>query len=339
MAQISVIIPVYNVAAYLPTCLASVCQQTFPDLEIILVDDGSIDESGLICDTYARQDSKIRVIHKVNGGLSSARNAGLKICTSPYVAFVDSDDYIALDLYELLYGALQKTGADLAMCDIAIIRDNTDEADQNISKMNHGAKDAQYKVFQGQLSIFTNLFGPKYEQLGIGTFNKLYKTGIFYDLHFLEGKFCEDAFISVPLLLKIQRIVYVPEATYFYKVRPDSIMKDANRLKLYEDAAEAAKLGVQLLSKKGKAYRQLGEYRLWNIYRWIFDTCTFEENDSAHMAQDVRMFLSKHIYEILNNAYIRWITRLDFILLSYCLPGYKTLHILHILKNKYQHRR
>ena len=99
MAKVSVIVPVYNVEKYLKQCLDSIVDQTLEDLEIVLVDDGSVDSSGTICDEYAKKDTRIRVIHKENGGLSDARNAGLKYVTSPYVGFIDSDDYIDLDFY------------------------------------------------------------------------------------------------------------------------------------------------------------------------------------------------------------------------------------------------
>lgn len=116
MSQISVIIPVYNVEKFLRRCLKSVINQTMSDLEIILVDDGSNDNSGEICDEYAKNDDRIIVIHKENGGLRSARNKGLDIATGEWITFVDSDDYIDTDMYEMLYSNAIEKEVDICAC-------------------------------------------------------------------------------------------------------------------------------------------------------------------------------------------------------------------------------
>ena len=117
MPKISIIVPVYNVEKYLEKCVRSILAQTFTDFELILVDDGSPDSSGAMCDQFAEQDQRVKVIHKENGGLSDARNAGIEIATGEYLGFVDSDDYIADDMYELLYTNIVKD-ADLSICGI-----------------------------------------------------------------------------------------------------------------------------------------------------------------------------------------------------------------------------
>lgn len=126
--QISVIIPIYNVEKYLSDCVESVLKQTYTDLEIILVDDGSQDASGQICDDYAKQDSRVQVIHKKNGGLSSARNAGIDQATGQYFFFLDSDDWIAENALELLYKEIKSTGSDLALCNMQYV----DEQGKNL---------------------------------------------------------------------------------------------------------------------------------------------------------------------------------------------------------------
>ncbi|HEL7541574.1 TPA: glycosyltransferase, partial [Enterococcus faecalis] len=118
MPKISIIVPVYNVEKYLEKCVRSILAQTFTDFELILVDDGSPDSSGAMCDQFAEQDERVKVIHKENGGLSDARNAGIEIATGEYLGFVDSDDYIADDMYELLYTNIVKEDADLSICGI-----------------------------------------------------------------------------------------------------------------------------------------------------------------------------------------------------------------------------
>lgn len=134
MPKISIIVPVYNVEKYLEKCVRSILAQTFTDFELILVDDGSPDSSGAMCDQFAEQDQRVKVIHKENGGLSDARNAGIEIATGEYLGFVDSDDYIADDMYELLYTNIVKEDADLSICGIYDVY----EGRANCKKFNTG---------------------------------------------------------------------------------------------------------------------------------------------------------------------------------------------------------
>ena len=117
-SKISVIVPIYNVEPYLHRCVDSLLLQTYQDFELILIDDGSTDNCGMICDEYAALDDRIRVIHKLNGGLSDARNVGLEIATGEYIAFVDSDDWVARDYLECLFVTLCETGADICECNL-----------------------------------------------------------------------------------------------------------------------------------------------------------------------------------------------------------------------------
>jgi glycosyltransferase involved in cell wall biosynthesis len=121
---ISVIVPIYNVERYLEKCIDSIIVQSYPDLEIILVDDGATDRSGLICDEWVQRDARIRVIHKENGGLSDARNAGIEIATGAWYMFVDSDDFITPDTIERMYNAAVSTESQMAVCNMVRIYDN-----------------------------------------------------------------------------------------------------------------------------------------------------------------------------------------------------------------------
>ena len=124
--MISVIIPIYNVEKYLCRCLDSIISQSYKDLEIILVDDGSPDNSPSICDSYARNDNRIKVIHKTNGGLSAARNTGLKYAMGDFISFIDSDDYIEPKMYEILFNLITKFDSDISMCGCNVISENGD---------------------------------------------------------------------------------------------------------------------------------------------------------------------------------------------------------------------
>ena len=129
MAQVSIIVPVYQVETYLRQCIDSILAQTFTDFELILVDDGSKDKSGEICEEYAGKDGRVRVIHKENGGLSDARNAGLEQAAGEYFMFVDSDDYIAPTMIERLYNSIQSESADIAACNFCYVFDKKEKKD------------------------------------------------------------------------------------------------------------------------------------------------------------------------------------------------------------------
>lgn len=225
---LSIIVPVYKVENYLPKCIDSILAQTFTDFELILVEDGSPDDCPALCDAAAAKDARIRVIHQKNGGLSAARNAGLDAARGAWIGFVDSDDYIAPEMYEALYKAVQSTGADLALCDYAAV----DEAGAPCLPPYTGL--AQ-RVFTGRelLKRATNTMAQP-------AWNKLYRRVVFAQLRYPEGKLNEDLFLIPKVCLQIQKAVVVPKALYYYYVqRGGSIMNGGKTLRNF-DAAEAA---------------------------------------------------------------------------------------------------
>lgn len=227
---ISVIIPVYNVEKYLCQCIESVLNQTYENIEIILVDDGSVDCSPQICEEYALKDNRIVVIHKKNGGLSSARNAGIKICKGNYLCFVDSDDYIHQQMIEKLYYALKKTEADLVICGFKYVYDEEFQGQkkQICSKINNeviNSKEAMKRLFI--------INGWQY----VVAWNKLYKTQTFENLFFKEGYIHEDEIIIHKIFEKNKKIVLISDVLYNYRQRDGSIMKtkyNIQRLDLFK---------------------------------------------------------------------------------------------------------
>lgn len=214
-SKISVIIPVYNVADYLNECLDSVCGQTYSNLEIIMVDDGSTDLSGKICDEYARCDSRVVVIHKENGGLADARNVGLAAACGDYIGFVDSDDWIEKDMYERLYNICEETGADLALARFC------EERKTNISK----------EMFTDKMEILDSIdllkisiMGDQQYLITDSVWDRLYKKSLLDGIFFLKGKCYEDILFTLKVFLKVQRAVYLDSKVYHYRVRDDSIM-------------------------------------------------------------------------------------------------------------------
>lgn len=202
---ISVIIPVYNVEKYLDRCMQSVLKQTYRNLEIILVDDGSTDASGKICDEYREKDDRIKVIHKENGGASSARNVGLKIATGNFIGFVDSDDLIVGDMYEYLSDLLHQTNADLVSCCCTT----------KIKELDYKNKNEVLREYIGREIM--ELF---YRIKGGGSFispcRKLYKREILENLYFLEGKINEDVLFAYEVCKKAKKIVESNQNKYYY---------------------------------------------------------------------------------------------------------------------------
>ncbi len=207
--MISVIIPVYNVEQYLYDCLISVIDQSYFDIEIILVDDGSTDNSGEICNIFASRDERIKVIHKENGGLSSARNAGLDIARGKFIIFVDSDDYLNRDMIEKLYGALELSKAEIACCDYTTLKFN-DEISDNIEVLKQ--RDAISRLFDD-------------DGFKCFAWNKIYKRSLFSNIRYPEGKLFEDITTTYQLFKKVNKIVYIKEKLYYYRQRENSITK------------------------------------------------------------------------------------------------------------------
>ena len=224
---LNVIVPVYKVENYLDRCVESITAQTYRNLEIILVDDGSPDNCPAMCDAWAAKDSRIKVIHKQNGGLSDARNAGMTIATGEYIAFVDSDDWLNADMYSVLMNAIEQTGADTAGC--SFIR--TDG--ENIPEAANGEPGT--KVF-GNHEIMSELISDRVIKQVV--WNKVYRADKIKNVLFEVGKYHEDEFWAYLALSKCERYAAVDFTGYYYFQRTDSIMGEGYSLKRL-DAIEA----------------------------------------------------------------------------------------------------
>lgn len=217
--NISIIVPIYNVEPYLRRCVDSLLNQTYGDFELILVDDGSPDHCGTICDEYAVSDTRVRVIHKPNGGLSDARNAGLEIARGEYIAFVDSDDWVAPDYLERLLTALTKTGADICECSVLY----SDGADHGVRQA-----DAADKCCDGAEALEFLIKDHIFRQ---HVWNKLYRRHVIADVIFPKGKTNEDEFWTYQVFGNARKVVRIRNPLYYYFQRPGSIMGESYSLK------------------------------------------------------------------------------------------------------------
>ena len=210
--KISIIIPVYKVEDYLETCIDSILAQTYKNLEIILVDDGSPDSCGSICDRYARVDARIRVIHKENAGVARARNDGLDIATGDYISFIDSDDWIAPDTYECLYRELKKQGADCAVggCVTVYDREGKLEYPDRIEEGEPECRKAEDVIRDLLLHASA-------------VWNRLFKKEIFQEIRFPLDRVNDDEVVALHAYAECSKIVFLHHPTYYYRIRGNSI--------------------------------------------------------------------------------------------------------------------
>ncbi|MGL5904566.1 MAG: glycosyltransferase family 2 protein, partial [Cetobacterium sp.] len=205
--KISIIVPVYNAENYLEKCIDSVLNQTFRDFELILVNDGSLDSSGAICDEYSQKDKRIIVIHKKNGGQSSARNAGLDIVKGEYIGFVDSDDWIEPEMYEILYNNIFETHSDISICKTRLVKQNSKEEKIECSNKKY--------IFEGK-EIYDKVFINNIFEWG--PCNKLYKFSKIFNIRFLEGRVYEDVVYNLFVYKNVNKISYIDNFLYNYRV-------------------------------------------------------------------------------------------------------------------------
>ncbi len=218
---ISVIVPVYKVELYLQRCIDSIIHQTYHNLEIILVDDGSPDNCGKICDEYAAKDRRIKAIHKKNGGLSDARNAGINQVTGDYITFVDSDDWVHNRYIEILLDNLLRAKADISACSfVRTSKENVVDTQIEIQS---------YICFTSEKAIEQTLYQNKLDNSAWG---KLYIKSLFDKLRFSIGRLYEDLDIFYKVYERATQFVYTETVLYYYYYRPDSILGVFNRKRL-----------------------------------------------------------------------------------------------------------
>ena len=214
---ISVIIPIYNVEHYLEKSVESVINQSYENLEIILVDDGSTDDSGKLCDKIAKKDERIKVIQKKNGGISDARNVGIEKANGKYLGFIDSDDYIDEFFYETLYAILKKYNSDISMCNYKKVYTDSEE--------NNTESEHKEQVFDSKQALRELLLFGKIENY---VWNKLYKKDVFTKVRYPVGKKMEDLGTTYLTIKNSKTVVVTDYIGYFYRQRKGSIMSNSN---------------------------------------------------------------------------------------------------------------
>lgn len=251
MAEVSIIVPVYQVEKYIRQCVDSILAQTFTDFELILVDDGSKDKSGQICDEYARMDTRVKVIHKENGGAADTRNRGMDQAVGNYVMFVDSDDYIAPTMIEYLYQNILNENADIAVCNYLYFFENDRKKDfsTNVkSEVLTGKEIFYYRKNERNYGFWTVVW------------NKLMKRETVGKVRFRSGKYYEDEFWANEIYQMDIKIVTIPDCLYYYRQHENSTMRQkkiARSLDLIEAYQERIYIYLKEQKYADQAYKVL----------------------------------------------------------------------------------
>ena len=207
--KVSIIVPVYNVATYLQECVDSIIHQTYTNLEIILVDDGSTDNSGEICDEYAKADSRVKVIHQKNGGAGKAKNTALDVVTGEYVAFLDGDDCFGLNYIKIMLETMEKNDADIVQCALSRYYKSGERGSDNAASGEYTAE-AFLEKFLSEWTV--SLFA-----------NKLFKATLLKEVRFYTGRLIDDEFFTYKSVIKASKICVIEDGLYLYRMRKTSV--------------------------------------------------------------------------------------------------------------------
>lgn len=259
-AKISIIVPVYKTQDYIDRCIKSILGQSYQDFELILVDDGSPDKAGIICDEYARKDDRIKVIHQNNSGQSVARNNALKVATGDYYCFIDSDDYVADDLLEMLYSLITKNDADISLVNYKTFTGERAEAE---------SKTTSDIVLYNNTSMIKNIHMVK-DELYVVMWGKLFKKELFDGIQFPEGRICEDLHVLYRIYDRAKTSVFSNEKLYYYYRGNVSSSTYSINKKFYDDVFWVLEQEIEYIDNR---HPELSNYPRRTYMYWIVDLC------------------------------------------------------------------
>lgn len=314
--MISIIVPVYKVEKYLPKCIESLMNQTCKDIEIILVDDGSPDNCGAICDKYAAKDNRIVVIHQRNAGVSAARNAGLAVARGEFIGFVDPDDWAAPEMYEGMLSQLLQSNADMAICGY----DYYDEAGNKDEKRSYPLKESEIISQKEVMSRFADM-PPTIRH---GVCNKLFKNNLLYTMRFKEGLHSsEDVLFLSDYVLKIKSAVVVHQPYYKNTVRQGSATHGGLNI---DSLADSFMVHDKMYQDTVEKYPDLKNHAL----AFLLDVCVLKYNEakrkSGYIVGEEKVVVQKRLSEMhryikriawkaIFNSEIYWKTRIMYLVM------------------------
>lgn len=327
MKKVSVIVPVYNVEKYLRKCVESIKNQTYQNLEIILVDDGSTDCSGKICDDLSQTDDRIVVIHKENGGLSDARNVGMDASSGDYIGFVDSDDYIDKDFYEILVANLEKCNADVSCCRYSNVwEDGTKEAIGN---------DGETHIYEGSEALKEYIYGKTMDPFSV---NKLYRAELlgnskFLDhrIRFIKGILSEDNPFCVELFKQTNKVVLIGKSKYNYLQAREGAITNS---KISQKRIDAVHYWDKVRQDCHEHFPELEKYALRRqvlFYIGLYNKI-YKDKEHQSEAKYIKSFVKEHRKEIRESTICEKTIKLSVELISispmlynFFMRGYKKI--------------
>lgn len=315
---ISIVVPVYNVERYFDACMVGILGQTYRNIEIILVDDGSTDQSGKMCDGYAETDKRVTVIHKKNGGLSDARNKGIAQAKGEYVLFIDSDDVVSLELVEYLYKLLTDSLADIAVCDLSHCEPNREIVFE---------RESVRKLFEPEDAIAELLYQKSFLVSASG---KLYRKEYFRDIRFPYGMLFEDSAVMYKIFDKAGKIVYGNAKLYGYMHRENSITtrsfskRDCDILTICDEIMDFMSHRSDKLQKSARAYYVTANLRVY--------LCASPYAEYEKIIAGCRTNILRHWLNVFLDKNIRRKLRIALLLF---LLGRKNLIFIHSKVNRW----
>lgn len=305
--EISIIVPIYNLEQYLPKCIDSILAQTFTNFELILINDGSTDRSGKICDDYAKIDDRVIVFHKENGGIASSRNAGLELAKGRYIGFVDNDDYINKFMFETLYKHATENFSDIVVCDFLKVGE-----DQGVSM----DKIEDYKVEDlNNIEALHQLYTANHLTF-ICPWNKLYKREIFEGIKFELNYISDDETVAHKLLYKSTKITYIHKKLYYYVQRNESLSNQTFNIKKIDmvyalKGREAFFREHQLDELHQKAIKHFMEKFFWYYYLVKKELVNVDKE-----LKDLKRTFDESLFLMLKHNEISWKQKVMCILFS-----------------------
>ncbi|WP_316569225.1 glycosyltransferase [Neobacillus sp. YIM B06451] len=314
--KISVIVAAYNIESYIEKCLESIIVQTYKDLEIIVVNDGSTDNTLHLISNFSKIDSRIVVIDKANGGLSSARNAGLEIASGEYIGFVDGDDYIHEEMYQKLLLLSQETQSDIAVCG-HIRKYSNREVFSNSKKIIHYSSE----------EALSELISSK--KIHDYAWDKLYKKKLFENIRYPIGKMYEDVFTTYKLFIKAKKVVYIDEPLYYYIQRDGSILRKGFSEKQFHQLEALEEMKRFLIENRIYHYEENLDARILNVKcRMLFDISAGNAIKNTTKHKDTAKFLIKTIRaKSIKDLFNKRVSLFSKIMMILSLHGYWTVQM------------
>lgn len=287
---ISIIVPVYNVEEYLEECITSILHQEFSEFELILVDDGSTDRSGSLCNEYAKKDERIAVIHQKNAGLSEARNTGIQAAKGSFISFLDSDDFIHPAMYQLLYQNVEESDSDISVCDFQYIYSHKQAIAESVKN--------EYKVISNLEAVESIVRDG--DRKMITAWCKLYRKNLFEDLTFPKGRYHEDEYITYRLFYQANTVAVSEAKLYYYRQRNNSITGSCYSLKRL-DKLEALKDCIGFfMEKEEKELEIAARYRYLCNLQIAYYRVSTDMKQEKQLLKDLKDEHKKQYKEIMS---------------------------------------